>query len=155
MPSIGELIAQEGQREPYLIIMDIEQALDQKSARVGEFNLSREERAVLAIEALEREVNNGGYSQFFTNLSSEYAPIIVDALARINCPKTTEITQRAVDALGTQELTPETLQELIESGNEFLDSELSQCDESYFKSGEDIAGRLFEFVKANRESIQF
>ena len=28
---------------------------------------SKEERYVLAIEALEREVNNGGYGQFFIN----------------------------------------------------------------------------------------
>jgi hypothetical protein len=31
-------------------------------------------------EALEREVNNGGYSQFFTNSSKEFAPRVAEAL---------------------------------------------------------------------------
>jgi len=155
MANLDELIATEGQREPYQIIMDIEQALNRKSARVGEQNLSEEERTVLAIEALEQEVNNGGYGQFFTNSSNEYAPMIVGAVSRIGCPKTAEITRRAVSALDLDEMTPEALDDKLSSGNDELDRALDECDQSYYKSGEDIAGRLFEFVKANRESIQF
>jgi hypothetical protein len=42
----------------------IEMAIQQKEERVSKQKLSEEERIVLAIEGLEREVNNGGYSQF-------------------------------------------------------------------------------------------
>ncbi len=35
--------------------------MDQKLVRFGEDKLTSEERIILAIEALEREVNNGGY----------------------------------------------------------------------------------------------
>jgi hypothetical protein len=39
--------------------------------------LTDEERIILDIEALEREVNNEGYARFFVNSSKEFAPIII------------------------------------------------------------------------------
>jgi hypothetical protein len=43
------------------LVLAFEQAIQLKAVRAP---ISRQERYVLAIEALEREVNNGGYSQF-------------------------------------------------------------------------------------------
>src|SRR5262249_52433074 len=93
--TFDELVALEGTYRTDSLVLAFEQAMDQKAARVGENKLTAEERVILAIEALEREVNNGGYGQFFVN-TPEYAPIIVDALRRIGCPKVAEITDRAV-----------------------------------------------------------
>jgi hypothetical protein len=133
----------------------IEMAIQQKSDRVGDQNLSKEERIVLAIEALEREVNNGGYSQFFTNSSGEYAPIIVDSLLCIGCPETAKITKQAIDTLGTQDLSPETLESIFESENEARDGKLNECDQMYYEAGvENIGGKLIDFVKANKNVIQ-
>ncbi len=70
-----------------------EQALEQKSVRAGRESLSIEETIVLAVEALEREVNNGGFSQFFVNSSCVYTPLIVDSLRRIVCPLSANITE--------------------------------------------------------------
>src|SRR6266404_3594696 len=64
------------------LILGFEQAIDQKAAREGNDHLTKEEFMVLAIEALEREVNNGGYRQFFINSSREYTPTIVDTDGR-------------------------------------------------------------------------
>jgi hypothetical protein len=38
----------------------------------------------MAVESLEREVNNGGYDQFFVN-AAEYTPVIADSLSAIGC----------------------------------------------------------------------
>jgi len=46
-------------------------------------------------------VNNGGYDQFFTNSSREFASTIVDSLQHIGCKKTADITQKAIKALVT------------------------------------------------------
>ena len=69
-----ELIALEGKFRTDSLVTAFHQAVEQKWARDGGEALSEEEIVVLAIEALECEVNNGGYDQFFIN-SSEYAPI--------------------------------------------------------------------------------
>ena len=95
----GQLLALERECRIDSLVLAFDDALDQKTARNGEGSLSREERVILAIEALEREVNNGGYRLFFENSSRQFAPIIVQALARIGCARVAEITQRAIDAL--------------------------------------------------------
>jgi Domain of unknown function (DUF4375) len=108
---------------------------------------------VLAVEALEREVNNGGYSQFFVN-SSEFAPTIVEALERIGCKKTATITQRAIKALGISEVTTKTIDTAMATEDERCLTKLSRCDDAYYNSPESIAERLFAFIKTNKASIK-
>jgi hypothetical protein len=149
--TVDELIGLAATHRIDSIVLAFEQALDQKAARIGEENLSSEERIILAVEALEREVNNGGYNLFFTNSSQEYAPIIVYALRRINCPTAADITERAVE-IGR--LTP-----LIDArgqgiANPERDRTLNECNGQYFKVVENIAEHLFEFIRRNRAQIQ-
>jgi hypothetical protein len=108
---------------------------------------------VLAVEALEREVNNGGYEQFFVNSSREFAPMVVGALQRIGCKKTANITQKAIEALGISDLRSDAIDAVICTRDEKRAAKLNRCDDSYYKSAEPIAERLFAFIKANRASI--
>jgi hypothetical protein len=82
------------------LVRALEQALTQKTMRAGKVSLSEEEQVVLAVVALDTQVNEGGFRQFFTRPSAEYAPAIVDALLRIGCPGTATIAQKAIDGLG-------------------------------------------------------
>jgi hypothetical protein len=180
--SVDEILALTDLYRVDSLVVALEQAVDQKSARVGEQNLSREERIILAIEALEREVNNGGYSQFFTNSSSEYAPIIHEALERIECSEVAKITRRAIDALGPATWTAGAIASSVaayaEEENQHFERkggstfqrlpvdpsspskhdaiwiELNQCDQLYYNAGDHIAEKLFEFVKANKHAIR-
>jgi hypothetical protein len=151
--SVDELLANANGND-----IDFIQALDlsirQKSERTGEENLSDEERIVLAIQELEGEVNNGGYNQFFFNSSRKYAPIIVDALLRIGCVETAEITKKAVEALGVEELTPDAVRMAAASENEVLAQKLDECDQLFYKGREDFCTNLIDFVKANKNAIQ-
>lgn len=149
--TVDELIRLAATHSIDSIALAFEQSLDQKADRIGEENLSSEERIVLAVEALEREVNNGGYNLFFTNSSREYAPLIVDALHRINCPKTADITKRAAEI---RQLTPLTDSRGQGIANSERDRALSECNGQYFKTAENIAERLFEFIKSSRTQIK-
>ena len=93
--SLEELLALEGKYRIDSLVLVIEEGIRQKLKRHGGQAPTDEERIVLAVEALEREVNNGGYDQFFTN-SSQFVPTIVDSLQRIGCERTAMITQRAI-----------------------------------------------------------
>lgn len=97
--STDQLIALEGGYRTDSLVLAFEQAVDQKAAKIGMDKLSESERVILAIEALEREVNNGGYSQLFYNSSKKYAPIMASALKAIGCSKTEGITKKAIDIL--------------------------------------------------------
>ena len=58
--SLDELLAMEATHRKDSLLLAIESALDAKATRLGPASLTSEERMILAVEALEREVNNGG-----------------------------------------------------------------------------------------------
>ncbi len=132
------------------LILGFEQAIDQKAAREGNDHLTKEEFMVLAIEALEREVNNGGYRQFFINSSRQYTPTIVDSLLRIGCPRTAEITRMAIDALKLSNLTGDQIDVAMAKADRERDKTLNACDKLYFSEAEPVADRLFAFIKAHQ-----
>jgi Domain of unknown function (DUF4375) len=134
-----ELLALRSTHRIDSLVLAFEQALDRKAGREGPESLREEERVVLAVEALEREVNNGGFLQFFDNSSQEFAPVIVGALRRIGCPRNADIARRAVAALALDDA----------ERNDALEA----CDQEYYRCDEDIAGRLFDFIAANRGKI--
>lgn len=149
-----ELIQLESEYRIDSLVLAFEQAVDQKAARLGEDAISEEERFILAVEALEREVNNGGYGQFFLNSSNEYAAVIVDALDRIDCPNTARITRAAIDALAVDgDPTSEVVENAIREDNPRRDKLLGELDDQYYRNDEEIADRLFAFIKANRDRI--
>lgn len=150
-----ELLALEGKYRTDSLVLAFEEAILQKAELEGSRSLTEEERITLAVEALEREVNNGGYDQFFVNSSREYAAIIVGALQRIGCRKTATITEIAIKALGTTDLTMESIDAVMTGDDQQRLAKLNRCDDSYYKSGEAIADRLFAFIKANKVNIRF
>lgn len=152
--TVDELLALEGEYRIDSLVIAFEQAMDQKAARVGDDNLTEEERIILAIEALEREVNNGGYGQFFVNSSREFAPVIVHALRRIGCPKTADITQKAQQIVQRFPITAAEIEHGTWEENEERDAALHACDALYFEGPESIETQLFEFIKANRDKIE-
>ena len=150
--TVEQLLSLEGEYRIDSLVEAFEMALGQKAARDGEHAVSADERIVLAVEALEREVNNGGYSLFFENSTREFAPVIVQALIRIGCPRTAEITQKAIDALHIPSLSVEAIDAAM-AGDKVSEEDLNECDDSYYKAGEDIAGQLFAFIKTKKDAI--
>jgi len=152
--STDELISLEGKYRTDSLVLVFEQALDQKAYRLGQDGLTLEENVVLAVEALEREVNNGGYDQFLVNPSKEYAPIVVDALKRIGCDNAAQLTQQAIDILAIDgPVTIEAIDRVMEEQDEERDQKLGACDVRYFKEAGDLSGSMLEFIKRNKDKI--
>jgi hypothetical protein len=152
--TVEQLLSLEGNYRIDSLVLAFEQAIGEKAARVDNYALTDEERIVLAVEALEREVNNGGYDQFFTNSSRRFASTIVDSLQRISCEKTANITQKAIKALGISDLTTEAIEAAMATEDERRMGKLSRCDDAYYKNAEPIAERLFAFIKENKAGIR-
>jgi hypothetical protein len=143
-----ELFALEASHRIESLVLAFEQALLEKERKKP---LSEPERDVLAIETLERDVNNGGYSQFFLNSPLEYVSSIVGALQRIGCPRTAAVTERAIAALRLgADLSPVALEERVMNAEPATQNEWLSCDREYLESGEDIAGRLFAYLKQHQ-----
>jgi hypothetical protein len=147
-----ELIAMAGDYRIDSIVLAFEEALEQQR---GERSLTTEESWILAIVDLEREVNNGGYLQFFENSSREHAASVVQALEAISCPQVAELTQRAIATLKIQgEISEAAIEEAIETREDEISESLDALDSEFIQQTESIEDRLFEFIKANRDHIK-
>lgn len=135
------------------LVLALEDVLWQKRDREGDQNLSDEEFVVLSVEALEREVNNGGYNQFFFNPSNEFAKRIIADLERIGCRATARITAQAIAVLELDSLDPDVLRERAADADDRLDEALGDLDNAYYAEAEDIEGKLFAFARQNKESF--
>lgn len=154
--STDALLALEGRYRTDSLVVAFEQAVGQKAHREGDAALSTEEYAILAVEALEREVNNGGYSQFFTNSSKEFAPRVAAALDAISCPRFAAVTR---DAIAVLQLHDPVTEAAVDAAMAGIDDDrlerLSGCDDAYYSiADEDIAGRLLAFIKDHRSAIR-
>ena len=149
--TLEQLLSLEGKSRTDSLVLAFEQAINQRAENVDNTNT---EHVVLAVEALEREVNNGGYDQFFANSSRQFAPTIVDSLRRIGCMKAASITQKAIKALGVSDLTVQAIDTAMATDDEQRLKKFAQCDDAYYKNAEPIAERLFAFIKANKAGIR-
>jgi len=133
------------------LVLAVEQALGNKP----ETELSEPERVVLAVEAMEREVNNGGYGQFFTNSSGEFTGFLVRALELIGCPKVAAIS---ADAIAVLELPEQFYAHTVERFASHLSDEgaarLDECDSRYYANDESIELRLFSYIEEHQHEIQ-
>jgi hypothetical protein len=146
--SISELLALKDSHRIDSILVAIEAALQKKE------RLSYEEWIVVAVEALEREVNNGGYEQFFLNSSNEYAGFIVSALEAIGCLQVATITSRALQAIGASDKwEPSDYESAATEADADVLETLQEIDEEYYSCPESIEQNLFTFVDANRARI--
>ena len=147
--STDELIALADKYRIDSLVLAFEQAIQ------GKADVSPKERYILAVEGLEREVNNGGYAQFFLNSSVDYVADIEPALRAIGCPKTADMTRDAIKAIAPDgNLDPTQLSDRSANANDTLSKQLDDCTNRYFANDEPIADRLFDWIKANRTEIQ-
>ncbi len=132
--SSAELIAHHGTHRTDSILRALEWAIQAKQKqKLGK--ISPEEGLVLSIMALDREVNNGGFDQFFVNSSRKYASVIVRDLETIGAAKTAKLAAQAIASRKNQE-------------------ELDKLDRKYYKGHEIvIEAKLWKFVERNQAAI--
>ena len=110
-------------------------------------------RTVLTVEAFEREFNNGGFAQFFYNPSAEFADVLVASLETIGCPSAASLAQEAINTLALDSLDAASIEARMDDADSLLEDSLSQLDDAFFSSNEDIASALFGFINAHQVNI--
>jgi mRNA-degrading endonuclease RelE of RelBE toxin-antitoxin system len=129
------------------LVYGFREALQRKAKRRGFSSLSSAERVVLAVTALEEEVNNGGFDQFFRNASGRFAPMIVDALKRVGCKHEANTTRKALDALRVRKFDEKLLRKTLSVNDPDRDEKLEQAANSSIEHKPECPSgstRLFE-----------
>lgn len=108
-----------------------------------------------AIWAVESEVNNGGFSQYFSNSSAETAPFVETALESIGAPKTADICKRAIACAFAGGL-PERGDDISSAAADFSDElleALEPLDQEFFSYPHDLTDLLFAYVSQHPEEF--
>jgi hypothetical protein len=108
-----------------------------------------------AIWAVESEVNNGGFSQYFLNSSAESAPFIVEALETVEAPKTADICKRAIAAAFPAGLprTPESIRSVAADFSDEIVENLEPLDQEFFAYPHNLTDLLFAYVSGHPEEF--
>lgn len=149
--TIQQLIAMKDSYRIDSLVLAVERAVGRKP----EAERTEAEHVALAVEAMEREVNNGGYEQFFGNSSREFTGFIVRALELIGCPKCAAITADAIAVLelpaGYDNIAIE--QTVVDLPDERR-AKLGECDSRYYDNNEPIADALFTYIEQHQHEIK-
>ena len=108
-----------------------------------------------AIWAVESEVNNGGFSQYFINSSAESASFVVEALETIGAPKTASICSRAIATAFPTGL-PATVEVIRSIAADFPDEileKLETLDQEFFAYPHNLTDLLFAYVSRHPEEF--
>jgi hypothetical protein len=117
--------------------------------------LSEAEQTVYCLDALEREVNNGGFSQFFFNSSGDTALETVSALERLGARHTAGLVRRAVSVFPDgpspqRDAREKQMDGLPESARELW----SKLDEEFFEYRDNLAALERAYVAARRAEFK-
>jgi hypothetical protein len=108
-----------------------------------------------AIWALESEVNNGGFSQYFWNASGATANFAPRALRVIGAAACAAIVERALQVVSRDPLPEDddARSLLVDSLDEAANARLQSLDSEFFEYPDDLTALLFEFVRAHPEEF--
>jgi hypothetical protein len=151
--SVDELLALETAYRVDSLVLAFEAAIKRKLAQRGPTSVSPEERVILVVEALEREVNNGGYDAFFFHCP-QYADEVEASLLRIKCPTHAAIARRAVDAMNAYRMPSASVSDALSAGGGTLEREFGRVNDQYYDCEESIEQRLFHFIRLNRSTVR-
>ena len=111
------------------------------------------QKVFTAIWALEGEVNNGGFHQYFWNSAGNTANFAPVALRRIGANTCAGIVERALRIVSSEPLPDDS-----DSRDKLLDGlsreaivELEAIDVEFFSYPDDLTALLFDFVRAHPE----
>jgi hypothetical protein len=108
-----------------------------------------------SIWAVESEVSNGGFAQYFSNQSAETVNYVVRALKEIKAPKTATICGNAIRCVFPKGL-PSTVQEIYSSAEKIdqkMTSALEKLDDKFLEYPHDLTELLYDFVVSHPEEF--
>lgn len=127
-----------------------------REANVGYEHLSAAERVVFCLDGLEREVNNGGFSQFFENSAGDHALDTIEALRALGAPTMAALVAQAVSIFpgGRPATDRDRRQRELDQLGEQARTRLDQLDTAFYEYPENLAALERQYVRANQDQFR-
>ena len=148
------LLAMVDAYRPDSIVLAFEAGIAAKAERLGGTDrLTDAERVVLAVEALEREVNSDGFDGLF-RVASDIVPRLERALMAIGRSDVAEIATAAIATLDLPgDPTPDAVAAAMDVDDDERDDRLGQLDARYYETAGDLADPLLDYIRAATASV--
>lgn len=150
-PAFAEFLAED---DPIAVLgrLIVDKVFDNPSKEEHVELLSAPARTLYFVEALDGEVLNGGFIQFFSNSSGKYAHETLAALQEIGALRAAGLLQRAIDTFPDKRVPVQ--RRARNDALENADSEILEAlDTEYYRleksTGENLGKLILEFVKRN------
>ena len=104
---------------------------------------------------LERELNNGGFSQFFMNASGSFAQETLIALDAIGAGKTAEILRMAMGKFPDASVPKDRAERrrVVEAIEEGEDDAWEQLDKLFYLYEDDLNGLNLDYIRRHRDAF--
>lgn len=115
--------------------------------------LTGEQKIFFLNQNLEREINNGGFNQFFCNSSGDNAHETILSLQAIGATKTATLLQKAIDQFPNKTVPAERDErvEMVEQIEEMANDVWEELDEEFFACEDDLDALNIEYIKKNKD----
>jgi hypothetical protein len=153
MATIGDVLAND---DPTSFAIALSDLVFPRYDRDGFESLSAAERVAYCVDALEREVNNGGFGQFFANSSGNTSVETVAALKKIGAVQAANLVQLATD-LFPNGAPPRDRDERLDLLNAVSDehrSKWSELDRRFCDYPDDLTSLMRQFVDTHRAEFR-
>ncbi len=102
---------------------------------------------------LEREINNGGFNQYFCNSSGDNAHETILSLKAIGADKTADILQKAIDQFPNKSVPKDRDErtEIVEQIEDTANEVWEELDEKFFEYEDDLNTLNIEYVKKYKD----
>ena len=102
---------------------------------------------------LEREINNGGFNQYFCNSSGDNSHETILSLKAIGADQTADILQKAIDQFPNKSIPKDRDErtELVEQIEDTANEVWEELDEMFFEYEDDLNTLNIEYVKKNKD----
>lgn len=103
----------------------------------------------------EREVNNGGFNQYFFNSSGNFVHETVHSLNAIGASKTSGILQKAINQFPDKTVPKDRVQraELLEKIESKANLIWEELDEKFYTYAEDLDSLNMDYIKRNKDKF--
>ena len=140
-----------------MVVMEIDSYLSEKS-EYGEKieKLNPSQRTFFIVENLEREINNGGFNQFFFNSSGDFSQETVNALLEIGAKKTANIVKKANSEFknGIVPKDQTERQNELEQIQEKAEENWNKYDSEFYEYQDNLTELLIAFVIKNKTEFK-
>ncbi len=115
-------------------------------------NLTEPQKQFYYNQCIEREINNGGFNQYFINSSGDFAHQTIQSLTAIGATTTADILQKAIEQFPDKKVPQDKDEriELVEQIEETANEVWEELDQKFFEYADDLNTLNLNFIRQHK-----